>query len=107
MPKKPEKKIINTIMDRAIGINSQCGEQCRDFRIMASPMRKNTLILRWTNIDIEDLDRPKQCYRYECFNIDGSSQNCSVNYTNQKEANQFFFSLETLHQQDFCIDHKL
>lgn len=105
--KKVPKTVIKTIMDKAIEINARCKEECRDFTIMVSPMRKNTLLLRWTTIDIEDIDRPKQCYRYECFHMDGSPQNCSVNYANQQEANDFFASLKKLHQQEFCIDHKL
>ena len=107
MLKELEHTVIKSIMDRAIEINAQCAEECRDFRIMVSPMREDTLILRWTTINIEDIDKPKQCYCYECFNLDGTSQNCSVNYSDQDEANEFFWSLETLHKQEYCIDHKM
>lgn len=106
MIKEIKPSIIHLIMDRAMEINANCNEECRDFRIMVSPMKHKTLILRWTSINIENLDKPKQAYAYECFNEDGSTQNCGVNYTNQEEANQFYFSLFTLHQQDFCTDHK-
>jgi len=95
------------MMDRAIEISRECGDQCRDFRVMVSPMRENTLILRWTTINIEDIDRPVQCYHYECFNPDGTSQNCGVNYDDQEQANDFFWSLETLYSQEFAVDHKL
>lgn len=107
MKRKLNKKVTDSMMDRAIEINKNCPEQCCDFRIMTSPMRKKTLILRWTTINIEDIDRPVQCYFYECFNPDGSSQNCSVNYTDQQEANQFFESLTTHYKQTFAIDHRL
>lgn len=70
-------------------------------------MKESTLILRWTTINIEDIDRPVQCYNYECFNRDGTSGHCGVNYDDQDQANDFFWSLETLYRQEFAIDHKL
>ena len=106
MIKQLKPNIITMIMDKAIQLSNIHKEESRDFRIMVSPMRKNSLILRWTSIDMSDLDRPLQCYHYECFHTDGSSQNCSINYTNQEEANTFFFSLQTLYKQEFSIDHK-
>lgn len=107
MKRKLSRKVTDGMMNRAIEINKGCPERCCDFRIMTSPMRKKTLILRWTSINIEDIDKPSQCYFYECFNLDGTSQNCSVNYTDQEEANQFFESLSTHYKQTFAIDHKL
>lgn len=106
MQKQLEKSVIERIMDRAIEINRQCKEECRDFKIMVSPMRENTLILRWTTINIDNIDNPVQCFQYECFNVDGTSQNCSVNYENQEEANEFYWSLEMLYKQQFALDHK-
>ena len=106
MQRKLDDKVVNAIMNHAIAINERSMDECRDFRIMESFMRKDTLILRWMSIDISDEDRPRQCYYYECFNPDGTPQNCSVNYANQQEANEFFYSLLTLHKQKFCIDHK-
>lgn len=102
-----KQHIINAIMNRAIEINKECAEHCRDFRIMESPMHKDTRILRWTTIDISNVDRPIQCYRYECFDIDGTRQNCSIHYSDQEEANKFFMSLTTLYKQEFSIDHTL
>lgn len=68
MDKKTLKQsVIHKIMDRAIEINKACKERCTDFQIMLSRKRKNTLILRWTTIDISNEDNPVQCYRYECF----------------------------------------
>ena len=99
--------IINAIMDRAIYINKECAEHCRDFRIMESSMHKDTRILRWTTIDISNVDRPVQCYRYECFDMDGTPLNCSIHYSDQQEANEFFMSLTTLYKQEFSIDHTL
>ena len=107
MKKKLSPQIKAQIMNRAMVHSKASRYECRDFRIMISPMRKNTLILRWTTINIENLEKPKQCFHYECFNEDGSSQNCSVNYTNQEEANQFFYSLTTLHQQNYCAAHQI
>ncbi|WP_027395062.1 hypothetical protein [Aquimarina latercula] len=99
--------IINVIMTRAVQINKECREHCRDFRIMESPMHKKTRILRWTTIDISNVDRPIQCYRYECFDMDGTPQNCSIHYSDRQEANEFFLSLTTLYKQEFSIDHTL
>lgn len=107
MQKQPDKIVVERIMDRAVEIDRACGEQCRDFRVMVSPMRENTLILRWTNINIDNIDNPVQCYHYECFNVDGTSQHCGVNYSDRQQANEFFWSLETLYRQEFAIDHKL
>ncbi len=101
------KDTINKIMNRAIRINKECEAHCRDFTIMESSLHKNTRILRWTSIDISDVDRPVQCYRYECFNMDGTPQNCSIHYSNQEEANNFFMSLKPLYKQQFSIDHTL
>ena len=106
MQKELEHKVIVAIMDRAIEINKQCPEECRDFRIMDSPMREKTLLLRWTTINIDDVDKPVQHFRYQCFHLDGTPQNCSVNYSNQREANEFFWSLRTFYKQEYCIDHK-
>ena len=100
-----KQTIINKLMDRGIEIARQCPETCRDFRIMTSSMRKATLILRWTAIDLSDEDKPVQCFRYECFNVDGSPQNCSVHYASVTGANAFFASLVTHYQQDCCGDH--
>ena len=108
MKKKTLKQgVIQNIMDRAIEINRGYKENCRDFQIMVSTMRENTLILRWTTIDISNIDKPLQCYRYECFKTDGTPQLCSVHYSDQDEANAFFWSLEPLYNQQFAIDHKL
>ncbi|QKX05348.1 hypothetical protein HN014_10610 [Aquimarina sp. TRL1] len=101
------KAVIHSIMDRAMQINKECKEHCRDFRIMVSKTHVNTLILRWTTIDIDNIDRPVQCYRYECFEMDGTPQHCSIHYSDQKEANAFFLGLTTLYTQEFAIDHKL
>ncbi|QKX04174.1 hypothetical protein HN014_04375 [Aquimarina sp. TRL1] len=110
MKKKPQaikQHIINEIMGRAIMINKQCKEHCRDFRIMVSGTQPDTLILRWIEIDISNVDRPLQCYRYQCFDMDGTPQNCSIHYSDQEEANEFFMSLTTLYKQEFSIDHTL
>lgn len=102
-----KQSVINKIMDRAIDINRACKEQCRNFQIMLSRKRENTLILRWTTIDISNVDNPLQCYRYECFKTDGTPQLCSVHYADQEEANDFIWSLEPLYHQQYAIDHKL
>ncbi len=107
MIKQLEQSVINRMMNKGIQINKQCPQVCRDFSIMVSPMRKNTLLLRWTTINIDNIDNPVQCYHYECFNPDGTSQNCSVNYSNQQEANEFFWSLKTLYKQEFANDHTI
>ena len=123
MDKKTLKQsVIHKIMDRAIEINKACKERCTDFQIMLSRnrvheihdhreseavKRKNTLILRWTTIDISNEDNPVQCYRYECFKTDGTSQLCSIHYADQEEANDFIWSLEPLYHQQYAIDHKL
>ncbi len=107
MKKKLKQSVIDAIMDRAVEINKACKEQCRDFEIMLSRKRENSLILRWTSIDISNEDNPVQQYRYECFQTDGTSQMCSVHYADQDEANEFIWSLEPLYHQQFAIDHKL
>ncbi|WP_238528680.1 hypothetical protein U8527_10395 [Kordia algicida OT-1] len=94
-------------MDRAIEINQSCKESCRDFRIMTSPMRADTLILRWRTIDISNEDNPIQYYHYECFKMDGTPEFCSVYYTDQDQANDFITSLQMLYHQKFAIDHTL
>lgn len=105
--KKLKPSVIKKIMDRAIVINTLSFEMCRDFQIMESDKHPDILILRWLTIDISDIDRPKQCYRYECFLKDGSPQLCSIYYTNQQEANEFLWGLTTLYHQKFAIDHTL
>ena len=104
--RKIDEQIIEKIMDKAIDIDKSSKEKCRDFRIMEADDRKEVLLLRWTTIDISNIDNPIQCYHYQCFELDGTPQNCSVYYNNQEEANAFFFSLKTLYQQLFSIDHK-
>ena len=99
--------VIQAIMNRAVVINRECKEHCRDFRIMESPMHKKTRILRWSTIDISNVDRPIQCYRYECFDMDGTPQRCSIHYADQEEANEFFMTLTTLYKQEYSIDHIL
>ena len=66
--------------------------------------------LKNTGFKIEKLsneDNPVQCYRYECFKTDGTSQLCSIHYADQEEANAFIWSLEPLYHQQYAIDHKL
>ena len=94
------EEIIENIMNEGILIKQKCKEACSDFQILTSKFHKDTLILRWLEIDISDIERPIQCYRYRCFNRDGSPQNCSIHYTNQEEANAFFKSLETHYTRD-------
>ena len=102
-----DTEVIDAIMNRAIEINNSCKQACRDFRIMTSTMRADTLILRWRTIDISNEDNPVQYYRYECFKMDGTPEFCSIHYTNQEEANDFITSLQTLYTQKFAIDHTL
>ena len=102
-----KQSVINQIMDRAIAINKTGKGYCRDFQIMLSEKHSNTLILRWTTIDISNEDNPVQCYRYECFKIDGTPQLCSIHYTNQEEANDFIWGLQPLYHQQYAIDHTL
>lgn len=104
--RKIDQQIIEKIMDKAIEIDKLSEKQCRDFRIMESDDRKEVLLLRWTTIDISNIDNPIQSYHYQCFELDGTPQHCSIYYSNQEEANSFFFSLRTLYQQLFSIDHK-
>ncbi|GAA0892601.1 hypothetical protein GCM10009122_22800 [Fulvivirga kasyanovii] len=104
---KVKTQIINAIMDKAHERTKACGKTCRDFRVMTSPKRKNTLILRWTSINIDDPDRPVQCYHYECFHMDGIPHDCSIHYADQAEANEFFEGLKTLYQQTFSNDHRI
>ncbi|UII32262.1 hypothetical protein LVD17_00225 [Fulvivirga ulvae] len=99
--------IINRIMDHGRKLTKGCGTHCRDFRIMTSPMRKGTLVLRWTTINIDNPDRPVQCFRYACFDRRGKPLQCSVHYADNAEANEFFESLKTHYQQVFSNDHKL
>jgi len=101
-----EKKIIERIMNRAIEINDNCKEQCREFKIMRSKRHKNTLILRWLTIELSNVERLLQCYRYECFDLDGTPQYCSIHYSNQEEANEFFKGLAPLYAQEYAVDHK-
>ncbi len=107
MQKPINKEIVHRIMDRAVEINRLCPEECRDFEIMVSPMREGILVLRWTSINLENIDKPVQCYHYECFSPDGVSQHCSIHFSSQDEANDFFFSLESLYRQKFAHDHKI
>lgn len=86
---------IEKLKNEAVFIQKDCTESCFDFQIMTSRFHKNTLILRWVEVDISDVERPIQSYRYRCFHLDGSPQNCSIHYNNQEEANAFFKSLET------------
>ncbi len=102
-----QQSVISKIMDRAMILNKETPTTCRDFQIMVSSMRPNSLILRWTCIDLTDFEKPMQCYRYECFDVDGISQKCSIHYSNQEEANDFLWSLEPLYHQKFAIDHTL
>ena len=104
---KIKKAVIQNMMDRAITINKNDPQECRDFRIMTSPEHPDTLLLRWLTIDLSDLDRPIQKYQYECFELDGTTRGCSLLYTDQEEANIFFEGLTTLYQQQYAIDHKL
>ena len=102
-----DPSLIDPIMARAIEINQNCEEACRDFAIMTSRLWPDTLLLRWTTINIDNIDNPIQCYRYECFSKSGTPQHCSVHYSNQDEANVFFESLEPLYRQSFASDHLL
>lgn len=101
-----DKAIIHKLMNEAITIDKQCKETCVDFEIMTSKYFKDTLILRWVEIDISDVDRPIQIYRYRCFELDGSPENCSIYYSNIEEANTFFKSLKSYYTQQFAIDHR-
>lgn len=101
-----KKEIVEKIMNRAIQIKDTCKEHCREFKIMKSKKHENTLILRWLAIDLSNGERLLQCYRYECFRTDGTPQYCSIHYSNQEEANDFFKGLETLYAQQYAIDHK-
>ena len=101
---KLNQKVIRSLMQRARVLAQSCPETCRDFRIMRSPLRSKTLILRWTAIDLSDEDKPTQCFRYECFHRDGRPQHCSVHYSDVNEANAFFDTLETLYRQTYPGD---
>ena len=107
MQKELNDTVIEKVMNRAIEISAACGDECRDFRIMVSPEKKDTLILRWIAINLDNVDKPVQCYQYECFNLDGISKNCSVNHSTQEQANKFSRSLKTLYKQTYCNDHKI
>ena len=103
--KKPTKPEFQIILDQAMQINKQCPDSCYDFTIMISEFHKDTLILRWLEIDISAIDAPIQCYRYRCFDPDGSPQHCSIHYSDQQEANTFFKSLKPQYAQAFANDH--
>ncbi|EDP94653.1 hypothetical protein U8527_07130 [Kordia algicida OT-1] len=105
--KNIDQAVIHKMMNRAIEINHSCKEKCRDFKIMTSTMRKDSLILQWRTIDISNEDNPIQYYRFECFKMDGTPELCSIHYTDQKQANDFITSLQTLYHQKFAIDHTL
>ncbi len=100
---KLTRKIIRNVMNRALEIDDNCPEHCRDFHIMVSKEHKKNLILRWRTIDISDPDRPLQQYRYECFDLKGNPQGCSIHYSNQEEANTFFEGLVHLYKQEYSI----
>ena len=82
------------ITARAKAIIQYCGDTCADFQIMESPLHANTLILRWLSIDISDIDRPSQCYQYECFEPDGTPMHCSIFYDTPAEEEAFYLSLQ-------------
>ena len=105
MKNKRNSKVIDMIMNRAIEINKGCRQECRDFCIMTSPGRKGTLILRWTTIDLDNIDNPVQCYHYECFYPDGNPQGCGIHYDDQQQANAFFQGLELFYSQQYATDH--
>jgi len=101
MKKKLEPSVLEKIMVHARRIDASESLHCRQFQIMISPLRPDTLILRWLTIEISNPDNPIQRYNNLCFYADGLSQDCSINYADQQEANEFFASLECLHQQTF------
>lgn len=107
MAEKLPLTVINRIMDRAEEISKSTPDECRNFTIMESPEYPDTLILRWTSIDVSDIERPVQCYLYECFNPDGTTTDCRISHKNQEAANQFFWGLKPRFQQTFCNDHKV
>ncbi len=104
--KRLQKAVIEKVMDRAMEISNGCQEHCRDFQIMTSKQHPDILILRWMTIDMGAIDTLFQCYRYECFDMDGTPQYCSIHYSNQEEANAFFKSLSPLYAQEYAADHK-
>lgn len=110
---KPQKKdkpldpqVIQKLMAYALTIDTQNEEHCRDFSIFQSDEFPDSLILRWTCIDISDIDRPLQIYRYECFTLDGMPLHCSIHYSDQAQANHFFEGLKLRYTQEFANDHK-
>ena len=107
MEGKLNDDVMQKVMDRAMLIDEDCPELCRNFKIMESALWPGSLILRWTTINLEDEDRPVQCFRYECFDEEGESRYCSIYYVNTQEANEFFASLKPLHTQVFSGDHQL
>ena len=96
--------VIEKIMNRATEISGYVQQECFDFCIMTSHLKPGVLILRWTSVDLSNPDFPCQTFHYECFEEDGTPQNCSIYFdqSRQQEANEFFFSLVKLHSQDFC-----
>lgn len=103
----PNEIVIHNIMNRAIEINDSCSELCRNFKIMESPQHEGIYILRWTTIDITNIEQPIQKYRYECFEKDGTPQLCSIYYQDQAKANEFFENLIPLYTQQFAVNHTL
>ena len=103
-PNKLTHKVIEKIMSRAGEISGYITKECFDFCIMTSTLKPDTLILRWTSVDLSNPDYPSQTFHYECFELDGTPQNCSIHFdqSEQEAANEFFFSLVKLHTQEFC-----
>ncbi len=102
--KEIPQEVLEKLLHHGLTIARETQAYCRNFSILRSPLHKDTLILRWTTIDLEDVDRPLQCYQYHCFYPDGTSQGCSIHYDNQSQANAFFLGLELLYSQQCATD---
>ena len=98
----PNQETLARIKQRAGAISKISPHECRDYSLHRSPLHPGSLILRWLSIDIGDIDHPRQCYEYECFEEDGQPLHCSVFYDSPAEAEAFFQSLTPICKLKDC-----
>ena len=89
------KDALKKILTHAAETSAACQNNCYDFRLMQSPLEPAVWYIRYVRSDLSDTKKPREDYRYLCYNQKGEYLNCDPKFPSRHEEATWLNSLKS------------
>lgn len=92
---------LNKILQEAHKDAGECQHNCRSFEVMFSTVEPGAWYVRYIRTDVTNPEKPKEGYRYLCFDNNGERTNCDPTFPSRLEENLWLGSLVSIKKIDY------